>query len=167
LLKKQQLTEELLTTINAHLKEHGLLVSQGTLVDATIIHAPTSTKNKDNVRDPDRHQAKNGDQWYLGMKIHICADVNSGAVHTVTTTAANVADITELPKLLRKTDRVIFADASCTSDEYRRGARHPGMRWCVNDKRKPGKNLSASQTKRNRKQSSVRARVEVILQTWT
>jgi len=87
------------------------------------------------------------------MKIHICADVNSGAVHTVTTTAANVADITELPKLLRKTDRVIFADAGYTSDEYRRGARHPGMRWCVNDKRKQS--------------SSVSARIEVILQTWT
>lgn len=72
---------------------------------------------------------------------HRCRYVNSGEVHKVTTTAANVADILELPKLLRKTDLVIFAGAGYTSDEYRRGARHLGMRWCVNDKRKHGKNL--------------------------
>jgi IS5 family transposase len=158
LLEKQQLTEKLLETINAYLKEQGLLVSQGTMVDATIIHAPSSTKNKDKARDPDMHQTRKGQQWYFGMKIDIGADVNSGAVHTVTTTAANVADINELPKLLREDDRVIFADAGYSSDEYR----HLGLRWCVNDKRKPGKNLSASQKKRNRKQSSVRARVEHV-----
>jgi len=162
LLEKHQLTQKLLEAINGYLKEQGLLVSQGTMIDATIIHAPSSTKNKDKSRDPDMHQTRKGRQWYFGMKIHIGADVNSGAVHTVTTTAANVADITELPKLLRENDRVIFADAGYTSDEYRRGARHLGIRWCVNDKRKPGKNLSASQKKRNRKQSSVRARVEHV-----
>ncbi len=162
LLEKQRLTEKLLATINAHLKEQGLLVSQGTMVDATIIHAPSSTKNKEKARDSDMHQTRKGKQWYFGMKIHVGADVNSGAVHTVTTTAANVADITELPNLLRKDDRVIFADAGYSSDDYRRGARHLGLRWCVNDKRKPGKNLSASQKKRNRKQSSVRARVEHV-----
>jgi len=162
LLEKHQLTQKLLEAINGYLKEQGLLVSQGTMIDATIIHAPSSTKNKDKSRDPDMHQTRKGQQWYFGMKIHIGADVNSGAVHTVTTTAANVADITELPKLLRENDRVIFADAGYTSDEYRRGARHLGIRWCVNDKRKPGKNLSSSQKKRNRKQSSVRARVEHV-----
>jgi len=83
-------------------------------------------------------------------------------VHTVTTTAAHVANITELPKLLPEDDRVIFADAGYTGDEYRCGARHLGIRWCVNDKRKPGKNLSSSQKQRNRKQSSVRARVEHV-----
>ncbi|WP_340123687.1 IS5 family transposase [Methylobacter svalbardensis] len=162
LLGKQQLTKKLLETINDYLKAQGLLVSQGTMVDATIIHAPSSTKNKDKSRDPDMHQTRKGQQWYFGMKIHIGADVDSGAVHTVITTAANVADINELPKLLREDDRVIFADAGYTSDEYRRGARYLGIRWCVNDKRKPGKNLSASQKKRNRKQSSVRARVEHV-----
>jgi len=74
------------------------------MVDATIIHAPSSTKNKDKSRDPDMHQTRKGKQWYFGMKIHIGADVNFGAVHTVTTTAANVADIHELPKLLREDD---------------------------------------------------------------
>lgn len=88
--------------------------------------------------------------------------MNSGAVQTVTSTAANAADINELPKLLREDDRVIFADAGYTSDKYRQEAWYLDMRWCVNDKHKPGKNLSASQKKRNRKQSSIRARVEHV-----
>jgi len=162
LLEKHNLTEKLLETINTHLKAQGLLMSQGTMVDATIIHAPTSTKNKDKARDPDMHQTRKGNQWYFGMKIHVGADVDSGAVHTVTTTSANTADITELPKLLREDDKVIFADAGYSSDSYRRGARHMGISWCVNDKRKGSKNLSSSQKKRNRKQSSVRARVEHV-----
>jgi len=151
-----------LKVINDDLKAQGLLISQGTMVDATIVHAPSSTKNKDNARDPDMHQTRKGNQWYFGMKIHVGADINSGAVHSVTTTAANVADITELPNLIREKDQVIFADAGYSSDSYRRGARHMGIRWCVNDKRKKGHNLSSSQKKRNRKQSSVRARVEHV-----
>lgn len=162
LLEKHKLTEKLLAAINQHLEQKGLMVSQGTMVDATIIHAPSSTKNKDKARDPDMHQTRKGNQWYFGMKVHVGADVNSGAVHSVTTTAANVADITELPNLLRDSDRVIFADAGYTSDDYKRGARYMGIRWCVNDKRKPGRNLSSRQRKRNRKQSSVRARVEHV-----
>jgi len=162
LLETHKLAEKLLGAINEQLKEQGLLVSQGTMVDATIIHAPSSTKNKGKARDPDMHQTRKGNQWYFGMKIHVGADVDSGAVHSVTTTAANVADITELPKLLREDDQVVFADAGYSSDSYRRGARHMGMRWCVNDKRKPGHDLSNSQRKRNRQQSSVRARVEHV-----
>jgi len=158
LLEKHKLTGQILTVINDDLKEQGLLVSQGTMVDATIIHAPSSTKNS----DPEMHQTRKGNQWYFGMKIHVGADVDSGAVHSVTTTAANVADITELPKLIREEDQVIFADAGYSSDSYRRGARHMGIRWCVNDKRKGSNNLSSSQRKRNRKQSAVRARVEHV-----
>jgi transposase, IS5 family len=162
LLEKHDLTKRVLATINEHLKEQGLMVSQGTMVDATIIQAATSTKNKDKKRDPDMHSARKGNQWHFGMKIHVGADVDSGAVHTVTTTSANIADIDELPKLLRYDDAVVFADAGYTSDSYKRGAKKVGLRWCVNDKRKPKKNLSASQRKRNRKQSSIRARVEHV-----
>ncbi len=162
LLESYKLTERILETINEHLKDQDLMVSQGTMVDATIIHAPSSTKNKDKARDPDMHQTRKGNQWYFGMKIHIGADVDSGAVHSVRTTAANIADITELPNLLREDDQVIFADAGYSSDTYRRGSRHMGIRWCVNDKRKIGHDLSSRQRKRNRKQSSVRARVEHV-----
>lgn len=127
------------------------------MADATIIHAPSSTKNQDKARDPEMHQTRKGNQWYFGMKIHIGADVDSGAVHTVEVTPANEADISSLPKLLRPEDEVIFADAGYTSDEYKRGSRKLGIRWCVQDKRKAGRNLSSSQKKRNRKQSSIRA----------
>jgi len=137
-------------------------VSKGSMVDATITHAPSSTKNRSGKHDPEMHQTRKGNQWYFGMKVHVGADVNSGAVHSVTVTPANRADIDELPRLLRADDEVVFADASYTSDEYKRGARRLGIRWCVNDKRKPKQNLSNSQRKRNRRQSSVRARVEHI-----
>lgn len=161
-LEKHKLTEVLLATINHYLKERGLLVSKGTMVDATIIHAPSSTKNQAQQRDPDMHQTKKGHQWYFGMKIHVGADVKSGAVHRVTVTAANTADIVELPKLLREDDQAIFADAGYTSDDYKKGSHYLGLNWCVNDKRKPGKNLSNRQRKRNRQYASVRARVEHI-----
>ena len=96
------------------------------------------------------------------MKVHIGADVDSGAVHTVAITAANEADIKVLPQLLRAQDEAIFGDAGYTSEEYKRGSRQLGIRWCVQDKRKPGRNLSARQKQRNRKHSSVRARVEHV-----
>ena len=161
-LEEHDLTTAMLDEINTHLKARGLLVSKGSMVDATIIHAPSSTKNQDKARDPEMHQTKKGNQWYFGMKIHVGADVDSGAVHSVEVTAANEADITMLPKLLRPEDEVIFADAGYNSDEYKRGSRKLRLRWCVQDNRKPGRNLSSSQKKRNRKWSSIRARVEHV-----
>lgn len=107
-------------------------------------------------------RTRKANQWYFGMKIHVGADVNCGSAHTVTVTAANEADIHQLPNLLREADEVIFGDAGYASDRYKRGARQLGLHWKVNDKRKPGSrgNLSAAQRKRNRKQSRIRARVE-------
>ena len=106
---------------------------------------------------------RKGGQYYFGMKIYVGADVNSGAVHDVSVTAANKADISPLPGLLREDDEAVFGDAGYASDTYKRGARQLGMSWCVNDKRKPGQgNLSASQKKRNRRNSRVRARVEHV-----
>jgi IS5 family transposase len=162
LLESHGLTAKILQVTNTHLEQSGIQVSKGSMVDATIIHAPSSTKNASGTRDPEMHQTRKGNQWYFGMKVHVGADVNSGAVHSVTVTPANRADIDELPKLLRAEDEVVFADAGYTSDEYKRGARHLGIRWCVQDKRKPKKDLSGSQRRRNRKRSSVRSRVEHI-----
>lgn len=164
LLEKHALTAGLLEAVNDLLRAKGLLVSQGTMVDATIIHAPSSTKNAKGRRDPEMHQTKKGNQWYFGMKLHIGADVDSGAVHSVRVTAANRADISELPNLLREKDRVVFGDAGYASDEYKRGARALGMIWRVQDKAKPkgslGAALSGAQRKRNRRNSGIRARVE-------
>jgi len=164
LVEQHDLPARLLERVNGLLKAKGLLVSPGTMVDATIVHAPSSTKNAKGERDPEMHQTKKGNQWYFGMKIHIGADVDSGAVHSVRVTAANRADISELPNLLRENDQVVFGDAGYASDEYKRGARALGMVWRVQDKAKPkgsrGAALSGSQKKRNRRNSAIRARVE-------
>jgi IS5 family transposase len=93
LLETHDLAPAVLATVNAHLSDQGLLLRQGTIVDATIIHAPSSTKNESKARDPEMHSTRKGNQWYFGMKAHIGVDVESGFVHTVTTTAANVADV--------------------------------------------------------------------------
>lgn len=160
LIEKHKLTEQLFAEINNYLIDQGIQVSQGSLVDATIITAPSSTKNKEKKRDPQMKSTRKNNQYFFGLKLHIASDVNSNTIHSATVTGANVADIDELPKLLRETDQVVFADAGYTSDTYKRGARHLGMVWKVNDKRKVKKNMSSSQKKHNRKNSSVRAKVE-------
>jgi len=160
MIERHQLSEAIFNDINAYLVERGINVSQGSMVDATIIQAPSSTKNKDKKRDLEMHSTRKGGQYHFGMKIHIGTDANSNAIHSASVTAANKADIDELPNLVREDDKVIFADAGYTSDSYKRGSRALGISWKVNDKRKPKKNMSSSQRKQNRKNSSVRARVE-------
>ena len=160
IIEKHQLSVKILAVVNEYCMENNITISQGSMVDATIIHAPSSTKNKEKARDPEMHQTRKGNQWYFGMKIHIGTDANSNMIHSATVTAANEADINELPKLLRETDKVIFADAGYTSDSYKRGSRHLGIDWRVNDKRKPKQQMSTSQRKRNRQNSKVRARIE-------
>ena len=160
MIERHALSEAIFADINNYLVEKGIQVSQGSMVDATIIQAASSTKNKDKKRDAEMHSTRKNNQYYFGMKIHIGTDVNSNAIHSATITQANTADITELPKLLRERDRVVFADAGYTSDSYKKGARALGMSWKVNDKRKVGKEMSASQKKQNKKNSSVRARIE-------
>ena len=160
LIEKHDLSVVMFNDINAYLVDRGIKVSKGSMIDASIVHAPASTKNKEKQRDPEMHSTRKNNQYYFGMKIHIGSDVNSNAIHSATVTSANIADISEMPELLREEDEVVFGDAGYTSDSYKRGARSLGMTWKVNDKRKPKKNLSATQKKRNRKNSSIRARVE-------
>ena len=162
LIESHQLSEVLFNDVNDYLETQGIRVSQGSMVDATIIQSPSSTKNREKERDGEMSSTRKGNQYYFGMKVHIGTDVNSNVVHSATITSANEADINELPNLLREDDQVVFADAGYTSDSYKRGARFLGMSWKVNDKRKPKKNLSISQKQRNRRNSSIRARVEHI-----
>lgn len=160
LLERHALTAKLMNTINDVLEEQGLLLKGGTMVDATIIHAPPSTKNQDKARDPEMHQTKKGNQWYFGMKIHVGADVDSGLAHTVSVTPANVADVTELPNLLREDDQAVFGDAGYVNDHYKRAARQAGVYWGVALKARPKSRLGSSQKQRNRKHSAIRSRVE-------
>jgi IS5 family transposase len=111
LLEEQGLTAQIFGEVEALLSEQKLLMREGTIVDATIIAAAPSTKNRQKERDPEMHQTKKGNQWYFGMKAHIGADCESGIVHTVTATAANVADIAETHALLHGEEKVVLADA--------------------------------------------------------
>jgi transposase, IS5 family len=162
LLEKYELTARLMNTISNVLEEKGLLLKGGTMVDATIIHASPSTKNKDKARDSEMHQTKKGNQWFFGMKVHVGADINSGVVHTVSVTPANVADINQLPQLLREDDRAIFGDAGYVQNQYKRAARKAGVFWGVALKARPKHKLTAGHKQRNRKMSSIRSRVEHI-----
>jgi IS5 family transposase len=133
LLEKHDLAPKILEAVNADLTRKGLLLRRGTMVDATIIAAPSSTKNADNARDPEMHQTKKGNQWYFGMKAHIGVDVESGLVHTVTTTAANAADVTQTEHLLHGSEAAVYADAGYTGAEHR--VERKDISWHVAEKR--------------------------------
>jgi len=119
LLETHDLCKGLFTSINADLTARGLLLREGTLVDATLIAAPPSTKNKEKKRDSEMHQTRKGNQWYFGMKAHIGADRDSKLVHTVVVTAANVSDITKTAELLHGQEKQVHADAGYTGVEKR------------------------------------------------
>jgi len=111
LLEKHELAPKVLATINEQLAERGFKLKTGTLVDATLIAAPSSTKNSTGERDPEMHQTKKGNQWHFGMKAHIGVDADSGLVHSVVGTAANVNDVTQAHKLLHGAETDVHADA--------------------------------------------------------
>jgi IS5 family transposase len=111
LLEKHDLGQQIFETVKAHLKARGMAMKQGKIIDATLIAAPSSTKNKQGERDPEMHQTKKGNQWYFGMKVHIGVDVASGLIHSVQTTSANVHDLTPAPELLHREETLVYADA--------------------------------------------------------
>ena len=119
LIEKNNLAEKIFSEINSLLEKAGLMMRCGSIVDATIISAPSSTKNHDKKRDPEMHQTKKGNQWHFGMKVHIGVDAGSGYVHTITGTAANVHDLEELPHLVRSDDEVVYGDAGYTGASKR------------------------------------------------
>ena len=164
LLQDNDLTRTLFDEINAHLTEQGLLMRAGTIVDATIIAAPSSTKNEGKTRDPDMHQTKKGNQWFFGMKAHIGVDAESGIVHSVVATAANVGDITQAGALLHGEEEVAFGDAGYRGVNKREEAQGP--RWHV--AMQPGKRRKLDLTRKwarlleqaEQLKASVRAKVE-------
>ncbi|WP_313225351.1 IS5-like element ISPst5 family transposase, partial [Stutzerimonas nitrititolerans] len=166
LLEKHELAAGILAVINGYLGDRGLSLRQGTIVDATLIHAPSSTKNKDGKRDPEMHQTKKGNQYYFGMKAHIGADAESGLVHSVVGTAANVADVTQVDKLLHGKENMVGADAGYTGVEKR--PEHEGREviWQIAARRSMYKKLSKrsalykAKRKIEKSKAQVRAKVE-------
>ena len=166
LLEKHELAAGILAVINGYLGDRGLSLRQGTIVDATLIHAPSSTKNQDGKRDPEMHQTKKGNQYYFGMKAHIGADAESGLVHSVVGTAANVADVTQVDKLLHGEENMVGADAGYTGVEKR--PEHEGREviWQIAARRSTYKKLSKrsalykAKRKIEKAKAQVRAKVE-------
>ena len=142
LLEANSLTKAMLEEVNALLTERGLLMYEGTLVDATLIAAPSSTKNEKHKRDPEMYQTKKGNQWYFGMKAHIGVDKDSGLVHTVVTSAANVSDISQAPALLHGQESDVWADAGYVGVDKREDmqqalqANEQTVKWHVAKRRK-------------------------------
>jgi IS5 family transposase len=135
-LEEHKLADGILATVNDLLSSQGLLLRQGSAVDATLIAAPSSTKNKEGKRDPEMHSSKKGRQWHFGMKAHIGVDADSGLVHTVRGTAGHVADVTEGNSLLHGDETVVFADAGYQGADKRLDV-NPSVRWQV--AMRPGK----------------------------
>ena len=160
LLERHQLTKEIFAQVNALLSERGLMLREGTIVDATIIDAPSSTKNKSKKRDPEMSQTKKGNQWFFGMKAHIGVDAVTGMVHTLIGTTAKVADITQTESLMHGEERSLCGDRGYDSDKLRRRLEKRGCIVIVARRRPAGKKLSRSERAMNRKIAGVRAIVE-------
>jgi IS5 family transposase len=162
LLEEGDLAADILKAVNAHLARKGLLLKRGSIVDATIIAAPSSTKNAEGERDPEMHQAKKGEQWYFGMKAHIGVDADSGLVHTVTTTAANESDVEQVADLLHGKEEHVWGDSGY------RGAQNRvkrDVKWHIAARPSDIAKLPEGRTKKRlkkqeHKKARVRAKVE-------
>jgi len=160
LLETHDLGGAVLDAVNHHLASKGIRITTGTIVDATIIHAPSSTRNRSGERDPEMHQTRKGNQWYFGMKAHIGVDSREGVVHSVCTSAASVADVHLLPALLHGAERKVWGDAGYQgqSEAIREAAPHAQDMTCRRTKFKDYVDQMAR--RKNTTKSRVRAKVE-------
>ena len=131
LLEEHKLGDGLFGEINRHLASQGLRLQEGTIVDASIMEAASSTKNRAGARDPEMHQVKKGNAWHFGMKVHIGVDAQTGVVHSVSTTAANVNDVTEAHRLLHGGESQVWGDAGYQGVQKRAENRELGVEWRV------------------------------------
>ena len=156
LLEKHDLTKAIFAEVGELLEEKRLLVKSGTIVDATIISAPSSTKNREGKRDPEMRQTKKGNTWYFGMKVHVGTDLK-GLVHTVVVTDAAQADINQLPDLMHGEERVLYGDKAYWCEPDREAYKEAGVRYRVTRRGKRGKPLTERWKDINRARSRVRA----------
>lgn len=165
LLEKNELTPKIFEAINVHLAAKGLIMREGTIVDATLIAASPSTKNKDKERDPEMHQSKKGNDWHFGLKAHIGVDAASGLTHTVVVTAGNVGDVTQAHALLHGDEVAALGDAGYQGVEKREENQGKAVTWHVAMKRSkrkalPNNKLGRMIEKLEHLKASVRAKVE-------
>jgi IS5 family transposase len=162
LLENHDLGGEMLETVNQHLEAKGIRIATGTIVDASILHAPSSTKNEKKQRDPEMHQTKKGKQWFFGLKTHIGVDSKEGHVHSAATSAASVADKHMLPDLLHGEERKVWGDGGYQgqTEAIREAAPHAQDMTCKRTKFKDY--VDELQKKKNTTKSKVRAKVEHV-----
>lgn len=167
LLESHKLTEKMFEQLRGSLSEKGMLMKEGTIVDATILEAPGSTKNEQNGRDGEMHQTKKGKDWHFGMKAHIGVDAASGLVHTIKATAANVADIAMTGELLHGEEHWVYADAGYVGVDKREEIRenHADVTWFVAKRRSPIRKMEEGLAKETQiaeeyAKAAVRSKVE-------
>lgn len=160
LLERHGLTEAIFADVNAHLADKGITLRSGTLVDATIIDAPSSTKNKAKARDPEMSSTKKGNAWYFGMKAHIGVDVDSGVTHSLDTTTARVRDSQVWGELLHGEEISVWADKGYVSAEREEAFKGPGKIWGVMRKAPKGGPLHSLDERINRLIAMIRAKIE-------
>lgn len=170
LLEKHGLAETIFAKVNAGLTAQGLLLKSGTIVDATILAAPSSTKNREGKRDPQMGSTQKNGDWHFGMKAHIGVDAKSGLVHTVKTSSASVHDSQVFAELTHGEEEVIAGDSAYANQMLKANCRRAGLAYLIHDKGTRAKPLSASQCHRNRQKSSLRSKVEfpfrIIKRLW-
>ncbi len=160
LLEEHQLCGQMLDTVNLYLESKGIRITSGTIVDATIIHAPSSTKNDKKERDPEMHQTKKGNQWYFGMKAHIGVDSKQGIVHSVCSTAASVSDVHMLPELLHGGEKKVWGDAGYQGQTEAIREAAPEAQDMTSRRVKTKTGVDEAEKRRNRTKARVRAKVE-------
>jgi IS5 family transposase len=160
LLEAHDLGKRLFEEVGRHLQAKGLKVSTGTIVDATIINAPSSTKNQEGKRDPEMCQTKKGNQWYFGMKAHIGVDSQTKLIHSVVATSANVHDKHPIPQLLHGHENRVYGDSAYASQKNLIRQAAPKAKDFTNQKASRHKLLSEREREKNRTKSQVRAKVE-------
>ena len=170
LLERHKLTRKIFDKMQRYLTEKGLLLREGTIVDATIINAPSSTKNHDNTRDKEMKQTKKGNQWYFGMKAHVGTDTNTGLAHSIVVTDAGVHDSQVMDDLLHGEEQAVYGDKAYTSEKKKKEYEDRGIKWCVNRKACRHYQLSPEDVEYNHRQSQVRAKGEhaflVVKHLW-
>lgn len=170
LLEEKKLGEELFAEVGRVLQGSGMTLKTGTIVDATIIAAPSSTKNADKARDPEMHQTRKGKRWYFGMKLHIGVDSQSGLAHSAVVTPANVHDKHPLPELLHGKEKRVYGDSAYASQKKLIQGKAPQAKDFTNQRTKKGGKIDEIQRGKNRNKSKIRARVEhvfaVVKRLW-
>ena len=162
LLETHDLGERIFQEVNAHLEEKGLRLSEGTIMDATIINAPSSTKNQDKKRDPDMHSTKKGNQYYFGMKIHVGVDSESRTVHSLVTTPANVHDSKMVEDILHGEENAVFGDSAYMGKTEEIAKKAPGALDLTQTRGTKNRKLTEEEKETNRLLSKTRSRGEHI-----